>query len=168
MCFTSSKKVDPTGMPSTVMPTWRQVEFGNYASAAKMLTRLKHDRKPETKAAGEKLNAYVDEKISDAIHAAESAVSEDESWKAYRLYKEVEDRFAGFDLPKSVDEELSRLQKDEGVKNQVDAMRQWQIAQRSINSGRVSKPRLAAIMKKIIEKYPGTEAAQLALENLDR
>jgi thiol-disulfide isomerase/thioredoxin len=160
----ASWNVDPAGMPSNVIPTWRQVEFGNYASAAKMLTRIKNDRNPETKAAGEKLYAYVEQKL---IAAVEAAVSEEESWKAYLLYKEVENRFAGFELPKSVDEALSRLQMDEEVKNQISAMRQWQIAERSISSGRVSKPRLAAIMNKIIEKYPDTEAARLAQETLD-
>ncbi|KAA1262492.1 Thiol-disulfide oxidoreductase ResA [Rubripirellula obstinata] len=158
----ASWNVDPTGMPPNIIPTWRQIEFGDYRSAAKSLMRFGRDRKPEVRSAAEKLQAYVDEKIQSIVTEAESATGASDDWKAYQLYSEVAQRFAGYQLPESVDTELEKLKQDESIQNEIAGMKRWQLALKLSQGGRANPAKIAAVMDKIIDKYPGTEAAGLA------
>ncbi|TWU59395.1 Thiol-disulfide oxidoreductase ResA [Rubripirellula tenax] len=162
----ASWNVDPSDIPSEVMDTWRQVEFGDYASASKMVTRLTRDRRPAAKAAGEKLMSYVQQKIDTLAADAKQAEQSEDPWHAFQVYETLKGQFAGYSLPESVEQNWSKLKNDESVQTQLDAMKLWQIAQKSIQSGRTTPARVNAMMEKIIEKYPGTEAATSAQEVL--
>ncbi len=154
--------VDPSSMPAEIIPTWRQVEFGDYASAAKMVSRFARDRKPETKAAGEKLSAYVQDKMQALIVEADQTQNDQVLWKSYRLYETIQQQFAGYDIPASVEEQSSLLAKDDSIQQQIAAMKLWELTQKAIQSGRATAPRIKAMMGKIIERYPDTEAASMA------
>ena len=158
----ASWNVDPTGMPPGIIPTWRQIEFGDYASAAKNLTRFVRDRKPDVRSAAEKLQAFVDEKIQSIIGEAEAASSAGDDWKAYQLYSEVTQRFAGYKLPETAEAERKRLEEDDSIKNEIAAMKRWQLALKTINRGRSNPAKVKVLMGKIIDKFPGTHAAEMA------
>ncbi|TWT50188.1 Thiol-disulfide oxidoreductase ResA [Rubripirellula amarantea] len=161
---TASWNVDPVGIPPTMIPLWRQIEFGNYAPAAKSLTRFRRDRKPDVKAAAERLQSYVDDKIAIALSEAESAVAADDSWLAFKKYEEVNEHFAGYELPDVVDSELNRLADDGLVAKELAGRKLWRLAQSIIESGRAKPARVTAMMSKIIKDHPGTEAARMAAD----
>ncbi len=154
--------VDPSEMPPEVLPTWRLVEFGSYAAAAKMVARFARDRKPNLKSAGERLQAYVQQKMDDAVAAAKSSSSAGDDWKAFQIYESIRSNFAGFELPASVESEWTRLKDKESIATELDALKLWETAQKIVASGRATPARVAAMMDKIIERYPGTEAATMA------
>ena len=162
----ASWNVDPAGFPPKVMATWRQIEFGNYTAAAKMMKRFSSDRSPEVKAAAASLNSYIDDKISTIVADAEASASADENWKAYRLYDQIKMQFVGCNYPESVTTEWTRLKKDESVRTEALAMKQWQTIQKTMASGRLTPARLAIMLQKLIDKYPGTEAAESAQQKL--
>lgn len=160
----ASWNVDPSDLPPEMMGLWRQVEFGDYAAAARQLNRLTRDRRPEIKQAAEKLQSYVDQKRDEAIADAQADLDAGNSWKAYRGFEAIEATFQGNELPDSVSETLSQLKSDDAVKNEMAAMKLWLAAQKTINSGRAKAARVQGMMKRITDKYPGTEAAAMAAE----
>jgi hypothetical protein len=81
---------------------------------------------------------------------------------AYKAYDQVKLTFAGYQLPPSVNTEWSRLKDDESIATEIEGMKLWQTAQQIISSGRATPARTTAMMEKIIERFPGTEAASLA------
>ena len=152
--------VDPTGLPPAVMPLWRMIEFGNFAAAAKPLSRLQNDRRPEMKTAAERLSGYVDEQLQSAIATADAAHDAGQKWDAYKRYTQITDRFAGHDLPDSIATRIDDLEKDATVKNEAAAQKQSQLIDKMIRSGKATPKRITALRKKLAEKYPGTEAVQ--------
>ena len=72
----ASWHVDPVNIPAALMPLWKQVEFGNFAAAAKSLNRALSHRDPQVKAAAESLHAYVQQQIDELAARAEAAKSD--------------------------------------------------------------------------------------------
>ena len=161
-----SWNVDPTGMPPELMLTWRQIEFGNFAAAAKALDRISQVRQSERKNAAQVLRDYVDTKMLEQVALAESAAESSDLWRAYRLYEDAKLRFVGYELPASVERECVRLKKEESVQDQIVAMKLWERAQKAIQSGRATPAGMATMLTRIIESHPNTEAAGLAQDAL--
>lgn len=158
----ASWNVDPSLMPVAMMPTWRQVEFGDYASASRMVNRFVKDRRPDVKAAGEALQNHVNEQLNTMVQQAGEAIDSGETWRAFRLYETIEVQFAGYDLPEVVSQQLSALKKDDSIGQQIEAMRLWKTTEKMSQSGRASPTRVKAMLEAIIKKHPGTEAASMA------
>ncbi len=158
----ASWNVDPTNMPPELMPTWMLIEFGNFAPAAKMMAQFSRSRKTEVKAAAQVLQDYIDSKIIEQVALAESASEANESWKAYRLFEDAKSRFAGYELPEIVEQETLRLSKEGNIQEEINAMQLWEKARKTIQSGRTTPAGVVVMLSKIVEKYPTTEAAQLA------
>jgi len=154
--------VDPEKFPAEMLPTWQMVEFGNYAGAAKMVTRYSRDGKPAVKSAGEILQAFVVGKLNESVALAEQVAQDGNAWQAFRRYDTIKSEFAGYTLPVAVESEWLRLKNDESIKTEIEAVKLYQTALKIIASGRANPARVKAMKDKIIEKYPGTEAAQLA------
>ena len=164
----ASWHVDPMTMPAEILPTWKMIEFGNFAGASKVVTRLAKDRNEARKAAGESLMAYVQTKIDALNDEAAAAVQAGDNWKAYQRYEWMHQNFDGYVLPESAADELARLKSDELVRDNLAALKLWELTEKAVASGRVSATRVDAMLEKIIEKYPGTEAATRASEMIGR
>ncbi len=161
--------VDPTKMTSELQAAWQQIEFGNFAPAAPTLKRFLRSRKTEIKDAATLLNTYVDEQLQSRLEAAAEADAAEESWKAFKLLTEVEQKFKGYDIPPNVAKDLSRLEKNEDVKNELAAYRKLTLAQKSArSSSNSSRKRAAAVLQLIVKEFPETEAAEKAQQLLLR
>lgn len=161
--------VDPTKMTSELQAAWQQIEFGNFAPAAPTLKRFLRSRKTEIKDAATLLNTYVDEQMQSRLDVATEADAAEETWKAFKLLTEVEQKFKGYDIPPNVAKDLSRLEKNEDVKNELAAYRKLTLAQKSArSSSNSSRKRAAAMLQLIVKEFPETEAAEKAQQLLLR
>jgi peroxiredoxin len=163
----SSWNVDPTTMPAALMPLWQQIEFGNFAGTGKLVVRRLQDRKPEIKQAAEALNRYANQQIQQRIEQAADATANDHLWVAYQLKQQLNTDFAGYELPDSLVNEISALEKDPTVRNEIEAMKLWNLVLKSMATGNTPPTRLNAMCNRITTQFPGTEAARLATQTLN-
>ena len=85
--------------------------------------------------------------------------TESNPWTAWKQYTQIKTTFKGYDLPDSVDENLKKL---DGVKTIADeraAMKQFALAQKAAAGNVAGRKRALLILRKLIAKYPDTEAA---------
>ena len=158
--------LDPAEFPDSMKPLWQLVEFGNYTSAAKGLKRKLGSRNKTDKAAAKKLSEYVEEQLRSAVTAAEAKVEENK-WLAWKQFNAIEQRFAGYSVPRSVETSLDKLADTDEVKDQLAAMKLLEQAKRMASRGGWSKQRAVAALKKLVESYPDTEAAVTARAYLE-
>lgn len=152
--------VDPTKMTSELRSAWLQVEFGNFAPAAAALKRFQKSRKQEVKDAAALLSSYVDEQLQIRLESAAEADASMESWKAFKILTEVQQRFKGYELPRNVATDLARLAETDDVTNQQAAYRKLQLAQKAAGSSSPSSRRRAVrMLNQVIEDFPDTDAA---------
>ena len=164
----ASWNVDPSGIPASLMPLWKQVEFGNFAAAAKPLDLAMNHRDPQVKAAAESLHAYVQQQISELAAKAQHAQSDGDLWQAYKLFMQLSEQFEGYEFSVPVESERQQLAQDEQVQLEIEALEQWQRAQKTVARRSTSPARLRLILSRIIEDYPDTEAAEMAAEALGK
>ena len=161
--------VDPTKMTAELQAAWQQIEFGNFAPAAPALKRFLRSRKQEIKDAATLLSSYVDEQLQSRLEAAAEADAAKNSWKAFKTLTELEQRFKGYEQPRNVATDLTRLEKTEDVKNQLAAYRKLTQAQKAArSSSNSSRKRAGQMLQKVIEEFPDTDAANAAQEMLSR
>jgi len=158
----ASWNVDPASIPAVLLPTWKQIEFGSFQGTAKTVEQFRKNPKEEVKAAAEQLHQYVNEKYLELTDEADAAKANGELWKAFALYTQVATEFQGYDYPESVEQSLQELKDDDEIKRQTQAMKQWLSAARVLQSGKASPVRIAGMLNRLVEKYPDTEAAELA------
>ncbi|SFJ37042.1 TlpA family protein disulfide reductase [Planctomicrobium piriforme] len=123
--------LDPKEIAQPLLPAWQSIEFGDYASAATALKKALKSSKPDVKASATKLSDYVN---ADMQKRLEPAAGVDDAWLKYKTYKEVNERFAGYELPEEVTSGLKRLAVDPAVKGQIAAYRQFIQIKNSLQS----------------------------------
>lgn len=158
---TASWNVDPELIPADMKEAWMAVEFGNYTIAAKTVQRGLKSRKEETKAGAQALNDLVQGKLEPAATSAAKMKDSEKHWEAYKAYTDLEAKFTGY-LGDSINtkEILKELKSIKQVKNELSAMKQLQSA--STVADRSGFKKAVGKLTKLIEKYPGTEAAKTA------
>ena len=107
-------KIDPKTIPAAFLPTWQQIELGNYPAAAGMLKKGLATKNPEVKEAATRVNAFVQGQISSAVDAAAKARQEGDPWRAFQTYSSLTTTFAGYDLPASIATAQKELASDRG------------------------------------------------------
>ena len=80
----------------------------------------------------------------------------------------MNEQFQGYEFAVPVEAELQELAQDEQVQREVEALQQWQRAQNMVTRRTTSPARLKSVLTRIVEKYPGTEAAEQAAEALGK
>lgn len=159
----ASWNVDPSTMPPELQPAWQQIEFGSFAPAASSLKRYARSRKAVVKDAAETLQTYVDNKMDVALAEGAAAVEAGDSWKAYQTLSMLQQRFKGYEIPESVAADVARLEKEDSVKDQVEAMRKLELALRAArSSSATARKRAEAMLQKVVQEFPGTDAASQA------
>ena len=163
----ASWNIDPEGFPKSMMATWRAIEFGNFQSAASGVKKATRNSNPEMKAAGDKLNEYVQKQIAELLTVASEAQEQDDLWMAYTTYSQVKDSFKGYQMETDLLPILKKLKKEPTVINELAAKKLLDaVRRRSVTSKSAYKAAVVRL-KKIVEKYPKTEAARLAGEMLE-
>jgi hypothetical protein len=161
--------VDPTKMTPELQTAWQNIEFGNFAPAAATLKRFLRSRKTEIKDAATLLTSYVDEQLQSRLESAAEADAAEESWKAFKLLTEIEQKFKGYKLPPNVAADLTRLEISEDVKNQLAAYRKLTLAQKAArSSSSSSRKRAATMLQLLIKEFSKTDAAEDAQQLLSR
>ena len=155
-------RVEPADVPPTLKATWQALEMGNFAAAAPGIKKAVNDRKPDVKAAGEKLQAAAEESLTKDIAAARNANSK---WDTYKALRAITERYKGFELPEDVKDEGRMLHADAEIKRELAAMNALETLQKGLQSNSPSvRKRNAERFDKLIADHAGTEAASLAAE----
>ena len=162
---TAEWNVDPDGIPDSLKAAWQAIEFGDFVSQARTLRRALKSKKTEVQTAAQTLNDYVQGKLTATLEKAIAAKTADDEWLAYKTFLEFEHRFKGYDTDTDVKAELKILLGSDAVKTQLTASRQLENALKT--ASRSGMERAAKRLKKLIEKYPNTEAAEKAQNALD-
>ena len=159
---TASWNVDPASIPDSLQQAWQSVEFGDFPAAAKMVNAAMKSRDEEIKTGAKVLNDFVQSELAEPLASA-AALKEDEekAWDAYKAYSMLEKQFKGY-LDDSVNTKkiLRELKSTDQVKLELSAMRQLETA--SNDAARFGFKKAMGRLKKIISKYPDTEAAATA------
>ena len=162
---TAAWNVDPETIPDALQECWQAVEFGNYASASRTLQKSLNSKKPEIQTAAATLNDFVQRKLNETLEKATSAKAAGDDWLAYKAFGELQDRFKGYEIETDVSAELETLAESEAVEAQLAAGKQLTSALKT--ASRSGLDRVTKRLEKLIENYPGTEAAQKAQSLLD-
>ncbi|MDX1947001.1 MAG: TlpA disulfide reductase family protein [Pirellulaceae bacterium] len=161
--------VDPTGIPAALQGAWLAIEFGNPAGGAAAVKKGLTSTKADIKEGATRLNAAVQEKIQLLVDAAKLAEKSGDKWTAYKQYQTAAVQYAGYDLPADVKTAQKQLGEDEAVKNQLLAQKALELAAKSLRGPSASGRRSAiAKLKKLIEDYPGTDAATEAAKLVEQ
>lgn len=119
-------------------------------------------------AAYQRLIEQLGNELTLRLEAA-SALRDEKPWEAVKAYQRILDDFNGFDKSRLVgaSDALRELHKTEAVKNEAQAMKALERAREKLASIADKKTEPVKVeLKKLIEKYPTTEAARDAQELL--
>jgi thiol-disulfide isomerase/thioredoxin len=166
---TAKWRVEPTDVPEALKPAWLQVEFGNYAAAAAAIKSGVNSPKPDVKSGAEKLQAAVLAELQKQVETAEKEKTAGQKWQAFKGFTELAARFKGYDVPSTVAAELKTLAADKAVRNETTAAKQWEAIQKGAANPNPAAQRTAvAQAQRLVQQFPGTEAAAAAQAALDK
>ena len=157
--------VDPTELDPSLQELWMGVEFGNYAAVAKRLNKASKNRQPDIKSGAEVLLAWVNEQLSSQLGAAEEDREAGDLWSAYKQYLMVRGQFDGYEMSVDLRAVLKELKADEKVANELAAQKRFDRAESRF--AKIGMDRTVVMLKSLVEKYPGTEAATAAQKIID-
>jgi peroxiredoxin len=158
-------RVDPIGLPPALKPTWMAVELGNFAQAAPMIKKAIADKKPEIKAAGEKLQAAAEASLVQEIADAEKTAASQDKWGAFKTFRGIAERYKGYPLPETFRTAGTALFNDDEVKKQLAAYEDLEALKKGLTSGSPAVRKKTVLkLDKVIADHPGTEAAQMAAD----
>ncbi|HEY4311113.1 MAG TPA: redoxin domain-containing protein [Pirellulales bacterium] len=161
--------VDPVNMPDDLMPAWRHLEFCQFAEARPTIAKALTSRKPETKAAAQKLSDFVTKRSERDLKAAEKSLTAGNKLRAYERYVAVADRFAGYTAGDKAAAARRDLAKDPALRKEIAAMKQFDKQRELANSPKpVVREKARAAIQKIIDDQPTSEAARRGRELLHK
>ncbi len=157
-------KIDPQTIPPIFMPTWQQVELGNYTAAANLLKKGLVTKNAEVKAAAERVNDFVQSEIRSAAEQAAQVRQQGDAWRAYQRYLSMSRTFAGYDLPAEVAAAQKELANDPKVKRELEAAKVLDGIQRSALVARTDSARkkIATRLELLTTQFADTDAAKQA------
>ncbi|MDB4614524.1 hypothetical protein OAH18_02415 [bacterium] len=150
--------IDPAEIPQSMKALWQSIEFGSYAAGAKQIKRFLNSRKPDEKAAAGKLNDYIQKQLESRLAVAEGN-REKEPWMAWKQFSQIAVMFKGYELPDTIEKTLAELGKNEAVTSEQAALKMLDSARKAASGSAAARKRAVRTLKKLIEKYPDTEAA---------
>lgn len=153
--------IDPADIPQSMQSLWQSIEFGGHAPAAKSIKKFSKSRKPTEKAAAAKLNTYIHDQLTSRVESAEGN-TETDPWTAWKQFTQIKETFKGYELPDSVDQTLTQLSGDKSIADERAALKQFGLAQKAASGSASGRKRALGILRKLIAKYPDTEAATAA------
>ncbi|MCA8985735.1 MAG: TlpA disulfide reductase family protein [Planctomycetaceae bacterium] len=161
-------KVPPDEIPASLRSAWLAIEFGNYAAAGPQVKRNLNSPKPDIRDAASKLNEAVLKLAEPLLDTARKALADQNHWQAYHAFQQVAATYAGFDLPEDVAENLKTLATNDRVKRELAALKALALIEKSLASNPNALKGNLVRLRKLIEAYPDTAAAEQAQTWLDR
>jgi thiol-disulfide isomerase/thioredoxin len=157
-------KIDPKTMPGPLVPTWKQIQAGQYAAALPGLQAGLTSQSAEVKGAAEFAADYAESKMREWAYHAKKARKDGKAWESYKLYASLARAFEGYNLPPEVTSAPSELLKDVQVRRQVDAQNALEAAKQSLTSvaNEPQKKQAAEKLQAVVANFSGTEAASEA------
>ena len=163
----ASWNIDPKAMPPSMLKTWKAVEFGDFQAAAQGVRKAMRSSSEEIKSAGDQLNEYVQNLINPQLAIASEAKENGDLWLAYKTYSQVEDVFGAYDMETDPRPIIKTLKKDSAVIDELAALKLLDaVRRRTVTTDSAYKAAVLRL-KKIIDKYPDTEAAKTSAELLE-
>jgi len=161
-------KIDPQTMPAALLPTWQQVELGNYAGAASLLKKGLVTKNIEVKDAATRLYEFVQKELQAEIKEAAELRAKGETWRAWQLYGAAAKTFAGYDLPPEVATAQKQLAADAKVKKELEAARSLASIKKMLLTARTpaAVKRVKSQLDKLAAEHAGTDAGREASELL--
>ncbi len=153
--------VDPKEVPDELQDAWYDIEFGNYAKAARVVNKESAKSGPLQEAA-EKLLAVVEKNLKEDYDVAKKHFRNKKKWDAYKQLIMIEEKYDGYKLPDAFEVGLSKLKGDETVKAEQKAMRSFDKANALLMRGKL--PQAKKSLERLISGSQGTEAATKAAE----
>jgi thiol-disulfide isomerase/thioredoxin len=162
-------KIDPKTIPTVFLPTWQQVELGNYAAAANLLKKGLVTKNEEVKEAATRVNDFVQKELHSAVEHALQTRRAGDVWQAYQLYRGIQSSFAGYDLPPEVASAAKELAGEVRVKRQLDAAKSLESIQKSFVTARtdVARKKVVDRLQQFAAQFSDTDAGKNAQRMLD-
>lgn len=152
--------VEPEGIPDSLHAAWVAIELGNFTAAAKAVQTGLKSKRPEVRAAAEKLTAAVDKEIQSSLAAARADEQAGHAWSAYKTYLQAKQRFAGYELPDEFEAGRKKLAGDPEVVAALAASKAVEQARRQLGSrNAAAQQRAIDALKKLIADSPESDAA---------
>jgi len=165
----ASWRADPSEIPEELQSTWKKVELGYFVSARKALMSASKSSTAETQAAAKKLLAVVQQSMDESLAAIDEQVAAGEIWTAYQTLDRFSRQFKGYSIPDKVAQQYQELRNSDEVKNEKMAKKRLLAAIRIGSKGSpAAEKRAVKMLKQLLEKYHGTNAAEKAQAMLDQ
>jgi thiol-disulfide isomerase/thioredoxin len=162
----ASWKIDPVEIPDELRGAWRNIEFANYAAAARTVTKALGSGKSEIRSAARKLVDVVDLQARADLDAAESEAAQS-VYRAYVQYGGIIEQYAGFSAAQEAAAKRRTLTRDPQLRKELVAIMAIG-KQRPLMASPLAavRGRAVAAVKKIIDQNPDSEAARIGRDLL--
>lgn len=159
-------KIDPAEVPDELREAWRAIEFGNYSDSASSVHKAAGSRKPDVKAAAQKLEKVVEDQFrADMEAAAKTATTS--KYRAYELYGTIAEQYAGYPMVSEATAARRTLAGDAELRKEIVAIKAVDKQRTLLASDKPAvRERAIAAIQKIIAENPDSEAARLGREAL--
>ncbi len=159
-------KVDPAEIPDELQTAWRAIEFGNYAEAAAAIHKSAGSRKPDVKAAAQKLLDVVEAQGRADMEAAAKAARASK-YRAHERYGAIAEQYAGYPIVSEATAARRALAGDPALRREMVAIKAVEKQRALLASDKpAARERAIAAIQKIIAEHPDSEAARLGREAL--
>jgi hypothetical protein len=155
-------ELDLAEVPASMRQASRQVEFGDYASAAPVIKRNLTSTNDLARNCATKLRAMGEKQLAARLQSIRksAALKSASAWDQYRVYQTVAAEFAGLELPTEINSAMAALEADPQVRGELAAERLWAPLEKSLAKGIGNVPQPA--VAKLLKLYPKTTAARKA------
>jgi thiol-disulfide isomerase/thioredoxin len=151
---------DISKVPASLLPAWRDFQFGTYLKAAGAIKAGLASADPAEKAMAEQLNSFVQTKIAAQMQIAKDAHRSGEKWKSYKIVTGLPMEFAGYTMPEGVAKAKAALATEEAVKKELTARTELDALKKRARAAATPAVMQTLIkkLKEFTEKYGDTEA----------
>ena len=159
--------VNPNSIPLELRPAWGLVELGNFAGALPLITRAERRGSDQVKQAATLLRDAVATSLDKEQLAIRDLMTAGDDWQAYKALSSLTQAYDGYEIDEELVAKLKELADSEKVKNEQAAAKKLAAAYRvgAPNTAGAVK-RATKMLERIVDDYPGTEAADEASDLL--
>ncbi len=163
----ASWQVDPAKIPAELKSAWRAIEVGQYAAAARDVTKSLKSGDQETKQAAESLFAIVKTDLDKDTNAAWAFGEAKDYYRAHVAMTQLQERFKGYEIPEKILNSSKWLAKQKSVTDEAAAQELLQEAKPLLGSPITAvKKSAVSRLNNVLKRFPDTEAAKEAKDLL--
>lgn len=164
----ASWQVDPATIPNGLKNAWRAIEVGEFAMAARDITKSLKSGDQVTKQAAESLFAVVTTELKKDTASAWALGKAKDHYGAHVAMTQLQERFKGYEIPEKITSAAKWLEKQKSVTAEVAAQALLKEARTAIDSPITAvKKRAVSRLNNILKHHPDTQAAKEAKELLE-